>query len=420
LYSKKKRFFPEKTNKKSFKYVFNSVNKSFVFKLLDGNRDTVDYSVVVLPRARIIKEKKIVTYPSYTQIENDTFYDLNRIIVPEGSVVDWEIKCKSISFCSAVFEDSVISSEKEMFGFSYSPKKSQAYKIFVRNSFSDFLDSSSYFIELNKDGFPTIELNEVVDSNKVNKRLFLGDISDDYGFHSLKLYCLRNDSIIYSELLKYNGTNRAVFNFEFDFEGLSLKSGDLIHYYFAVKDNDGINGPKEVLSRSMFLKVPSKERQKEIRKIKSLANNQSFSSLRKKLQNFNSELEEIKTSMLNKKSLNWEDKSSLENFLKKQKEMQKELEKLKNQLQKEFSESQIEKNKEILKKQEQISKMMEELMTDEMKKLYDELSKLSEEMNKDKILKKLEDVDFAQEDMLKELNRTIEHFKKMDIEQKAK
>jgi hypothetical protein len=420
LYSKKKRFFPEKTNKKSFKYVFNSVNKSFVFKLLDGNRDTVDYSVVVLPRARIIKEKKIVTYPSYTQIENDTFYDLNRIIVPEGSVVDWEIKCKSISFCSAVFEDSVISSEKEMFGFSYSPKKSQAYKIFVRNSFSDFLDSSSYFIELNKDGFPTIELNEVVDSNKVNKRLFLGDISDDYGFHSLKFYCLRNDSIIYSELLKYNGTNRAVFNFEFDFEGLSLKSGDLIHYYFAVKDNDGINGPKEVLSRSMFLKVPSKERQKEIRKIKSLANNQSFSSLRKKLQNFNSELEEIKTSMLNKKSLNWEDKSSLENFLKKQKEMQKELEKLKNQLQEEFSEGQIEKNKEILKKQEQISKMMEELMTDEMKKLYDELSKLSEEMNKDKILKKLEDVDFAQEDMLKELNRTIEHFKKMEIEQKAK
>ena len=59
-------------------------------------------------------------------------------------------------------------------------------------------------------------------------------------------------------------------------------------------------------------------------------------------------------------------------------------------------------------------------MSDEMKKLYDELSKLSEEMNKDKILKKLEDVDFAQEDMLKELNRTIEHFKKMEIEQKAK
>ena len=420
LYSKKKRFFPVKTSFKSFRYVFNSVNKSFTFNLLDGNRDTVNYDVTVLPKPRILKEKKIVRYPAYTQIANDTFYDLNRIIVPEGSAIDWEINCKSISFCSAIFEDSVIRSKNEVFGFSYSPKKSQGYKIFVRNTFSNFLDSSSYFIEVNKDGFPTIEVSEIFDSNRVNSRLFVGDISDDYGFHSLKFFCLRNDSVIYSEPLSFNGNNRAVFNFEYDFEDLALKNGDLIRYFFAVKDNDGINGPKEVLSRPMFLKVPSKERQKEIRKTKSLANNQSFGSLRKKLQNFNSELETMKTSILNKNSLSWEDKSSLENFLKKQKEVQSELDKLKKQLQNELSESQKEKNKEILKKQEQINKMVEELMSDEMKKLYEELSKLTEEMNKDKILRKLEDVDFAQEDMLKELNRTIEHFKKMEVEQKAK
>ena len=204
------------------------------------------------------------------------------------------------------------------------------------NNFSDFKDSTSYFIELNKDGFPTIVVDEVFDSNKVNNRLFIGDISDDYGFSSLKFFCLRNDSVIYSEHLNYTGMNRAVFNYEYNFEELSLQSGDLIRYFFAVKDNDGVNGPKEVLSRSMFLKVPTKKRQKEIRKIKSLANNQSFTSLQKKLQNFNSELDDMKTSMLNKKSLNWEDKSSLNNFLKKQKEIQNDLEKLKKQLQNEL------------------------------------------------------------------------------------
>ena len=80
----------------------------------------------------------------------------------------------------------------------------------------------------------------------------------------------------------------------------------------------------------MFLKVPSKERQKEMRKIKSLANNQSFSSLQKKLQSFNSNLEDMKTLMLNKKFLSWEDKNSLESFLKEQKEIENDLEKLKN------------------------------------------------------------------------------------------
>ena len=50
----------------------------------------------------------------------------------------------------------------------------------------------------------------------------------------------------------------------------------------------------------------------------------------------NSELNEIKSTLLNKKSLNWEDKSSLENFLKGQKKLQKDLEQLKNSLKKEL------------------------------------------------------------------------------------
>ena len=182
-------------------------NNSFMFNLLDGKRDTVNYNVTVLPRPRVLKEKKVVRYPAYTKMENDTFNDLNRIIVPEGSSIDWEINCKSISFCSAVFEDSTVRSKNEAFGFTYSPNKSQGYKIFVKNNFSDFTDSLSYFIELVKDGSPSIEVNEVFDSNKVNNRLFIGDISDDYGFSSLKFFCLRNDSVIYSEHLNYTGMN---------------------------------------------------------------------------------------------------------------------------------------------------------------------------------------------------------------------
>ena len=68
LYSKNKRFFPGKTGFKSFKHVFSSVSKSFVFMLLDGNRDSLTYNVTVLPRPRMLREKKIVSYPSYTRI----------------------------------------------------------------------------------------------------------------------------------------------------------------------------------------------------------------------------------------------------------------------------------------------------------------------------------------------------------------
>ena len=40
-------------------------------------------------------------------------------------------------------------------------------------------------------------------------------------------------------------------------------------------------------------------------------------------------------------------------------------------------------------------------------------------MNKDKVLDQIEDIEFSQENMLKELDRAIEHFKKLAVQEKA-
>ena len=75
----------------------------------------------------------------------------------------------------------------------------------------------------------------------------------------------------------------------------------------------------------MFFREPSKKQIKELAKAKSESQNKSFSSLQKKMHSLNSQLNEIKSSLINKKALNWEDKSSLENFLKDQKKLQNDL-----------------------------------------------------------------------------------------------
>ena len=420
MYVENQRFFPSKSEFKSFTYKFNSVKKSFNFKLLDGNNDTIIFPVTVLPRPRLLSEKKIIHYPAHTGLVNDTFYNINRVVAPEGSIIDWVIGCRNISSCSVVFNDTNIQSKEELIRFSYSPVKSQDYLIYIKNDLSEFLDSSVYYIEIDKDAYPSISFNELYDSNNVKKRFFIGEISDDYGFSNLRFYCKIQDSIIFSKPVKYQGSNRAVFSFDFDFSTLNLNDGDLLKYYFVVRDNDGVNNPKMTASKTLFFKSPSKKELKEIKKTKSLEQNKAFSSLQKKLFSFNDDLDKLRSKMLNKKSLDWEDKLALEDFLKVQKKIQEELEELQNKLENELSESQKNKSAEILKKQQQVNKMMQEIMSDEMKKLYDELGKLAEEMNKEKVLEKLEDLDFSQDDMLKDLDRTIEHFKKLEIEQKAK
>lgn len=420
LYVGKQRFFPVKNKKNTFTHQFKSVNSSFVFSILDGNNDSVFYSVKVLPKARIISERKIVKYPKYTQIKSDTFYDLNRVVVPEGSLLTWEVKALNSTSFSVRFKDTVFKNKKGSLAFDFQPEKTQEYVVMAKNNFSEFVDSSTYFMDIIRDQFPKIFFEEVVDSVNVNKRLFLGRISDDYGFSSLKFICKTRDSLLLNQDVFFEEGIQSSFNLGFNFSKINPQPGDMIEYYFVVKDNDQINGPKKSYSKKLFVKIPSKEKIKELEKIKSLNREQSFSSLQKKMISLSSELENIKSSMLNKKSSDWEDKASLENFLKNQKKLEKELEKLKNDLENELTQNQKNKSEEILKKQEKINEMMEELMSDEMKRLLDELNMLAKEMNKEKVLEKLEDLDFSQENMIKELDRTIEHFKKLELEKMAK
>ena len=105
------------------------MNSSFVFSILDGNNDSVFYSVKVLPKARIISERKIVTYPKYTQIKSDTFYDLNRVVVPEGSLLTWEVKALNSTSFSVRFKDTVFKNKKGSLAFDFQPEKTQKYVV---------------------------------------------------------------------------------------------------------------------------------------------------------------------------------------------------------------------------------------------------------------------------------------------------
>jgi len=122
---------------------------------------------------------------------------------------------------------------------------------------------------------------------------------------------------------------------------------------------------------------------------------------------------------LDKKKMDWNNQNQLKQLMKKQKKLAFDLEKFKDDLEKKLAFDPFKKEKEIQKKQELLQKMMDEIMSDEMKKMYDELNKLVEEMNKDKVLDQMEDIEFSQENMLKELDRAIEHFKKLAMQEKA-
>ena len=99
--------------------------------------------------------------------------------------------------------------------------------------------------------FPSIAVKEINDSVYNYFSFFMGEIEDDYGLESLVFVYknLKNDSSKRVPV-PFSSGQRAVFNFDFNFESLSLKPGDKIEYYFTVGDNDQIHGSKETSSNA--------------------------------------------------------------------------------------------------------------------------------------------------------------------------
>ena len=128
----------------------------------------------------------------------------------------------------------------------------------------------------------------------------MGRISDDYGFSALNFICKVKDSLLVKRDVVFENAASSRFSLEFDLSTINIQPGDLLEYYFVVKDNDQSMGQRSLHLKSCLLRFHLKKI-KELKKMRSLRREQSFSSLQKKMISLNSELEKIKSSILNKK-----------------------------------------------------------------------------------------------------------------------
>jgi myosin heavy subunit len=140
----------------------------------------------------------------------------------------------------------------------------------------------------------------------------------------------------------------------------------------------------------------------------------------KEAEKLSKEIKQVKQDLSQKKTLGWQDKAKLENLMSRQMELQEKIDQIKeqnkqNNMQKsEFTEM----DEQLLEKQKQLEELFDKVMTDELKKLYEELQKLMEQMNKNDVQKKMDNVEMSQEELQKELDRSLELFKQLEVEQK--
>tara|TARA_B100000683_G_scaffold264135_1_gene293277 strand:+ start:1327 stop:4635 length:3309 start_codon:yes stop_codon:yes gene_type:complete len=414
------RFSMKKNDLTNFEFLFKNVVSDINFKLYADGFYSQSFCLKTMQKPSILQFNTSLNFPVYTNKKDEIVSNIGDLIIPEGTIVRWDFELKNTDSLYFVYEDNP--EKYDVINNSVSIQKTlinnKIYSISILNK-NLKSPNTQYSIQVLKDEFPNINLETNLDSVN-NVMYFEGNVSDDYAISKLEFNyeIIRNDSNLkINENLKINYSSNENYYHFLDIEALNLSPSDEVNYYFEVWDNDKINGHKSSKSLIGKHKELSKDELKEKRNDESEKVKNGINKSIELAKEIEKDIEELKKSLINKKTLGWEEKKKAENIIKKQKSLQNQIceNNIKNNKKNKTNEKL---NSSILQKQKKLEELMEKTLDDESKKFIEEIQKLLQEMNKKEMKNVLDKIEQENTDLEKELERNLELYKELEFEQK--
>ncbi|MEA3479500.1 MAG: hypothetical protein U9R60_15050 [Bacteroidota bacterium] len=426
------RFRLSRESNVKFHYVFMNLQQDVDFRIMSDDFSTQLYTLRVLPKPIILNFDTRLDYPAYTGKKDETLDNTGDLIIPEGTEVEWKFYTRDARGISINFKN--YSNLLDLSTSNTSTHKarflgSESYSVSVFNEYLKNPDSLVYSIIVIPDLYPGIFAEEYMDSAYLKHLYFKGLIKDDYGFNALTfnyVYLNNFDSVkledlVFTEKIPISlASNHQQYYHHLNLDKLNISPGDELEYYFEVWDNDAVNGSKMTRSQKMFFRAPTL---KEIEEETEASNNAIKDELEQSIQDaklLQKQINKMHEKMVNKESLNWEDRQQLQDLINQQLQLQDNIDRFKQEnLQKSHKEQQYkELNEEVFEKQKQLEDLFEQIMDEEMKKLFEEIREMLDEINKDKVNDMLEKMDMNADELTKELDRSLELFKQLEFDKK--
>ena len=416
-----------------FSYLFSNPQKDTRFRFEAAGYQSAEYELKVLPKPLLKQFDLELSYPAYLHKSPERIPNTGDVQIPQGTKLKWIFNTQNTDKMVVQFTDSLSHPIKTGVNqFTYSRRFLQNNRYSIK-PFNEFVmaaaDSVLYNIQVIPDLFPVINVESTIDSLDPSKLYHSGIVKDDYGFSQLSFHYEVFSTDSNGTAFQKKGQSEITFDpnkitqpfyHYFDLSTFQLRPGDKIEYYFEVSDNDGVNGAKTTRSQILLFKAPTLE---EISKNTEKNNEEIKKDLEEsilKTKQLQKDINEISKKINDKKQLGYEEKKKLEDLVKKQNELRNKIDQLKqqnelnNKQQNQFSQN----DESILQKQQELEKLFDDVMTPEMKKLFDELNKMLEKLDKNQVQEKLDELKLSNKDIEKELDRNLELFKQLEVEQK--
>ncbi|MGN7513443.1 MAG: hypothetical protein ACTHOM_03655 [Allomuricauda sp.] len=402
-----------------YEYTFQAPVMETSFYFTANGWDSRTYEIDSYRTPTLVDFALELEYPTYLNLMSEIITGTGNAEVPEGTKVTWKIRGDNVSNIKMLTADTTIFFKRDnnLFSNVKTLFNDFDYELSTSNNRVKDYESLAYRLNVVKDAKATVQVDQVLDSLHPNESYYTGQAADDYGLREIRLVCYPSDNITDVQRISLEQPNSNVYQFYYTFPtGLQLEAGKQYKLYFEVVDNDGVRGGK--ITKSAIFDATLYDANQLSNKELELQNS-TLNKMGESLKNFKEQeerLSEINSLQKEEKSLSFEDKSQIKNFLQQQK-MQEELMKkfsqdLSKSMDKNADDSELKKMlQERLERQEAEAKKNAELL--------EELNKIADKIDKEDLQRRLEELGKNQGKNTRNLEQILELTKRYYVTEKA-
>lgn len=432
----------EKTSidlKPPYQHIFKKVKRNITYSIFADGGESPHYLIHVVKRPLVRHIQVSVDPPAYTKLAPSRLEpNSGDIFTLKGTAVRIMVTAsKSLADAAIQFQNAQVCSmavQGQTANASFTIHQPDRYWIVLKDTLNLMnSDPIRYSIMVQPDMRPVARIlapGKDVDIDESMSLLLTLEAEDDYGILSSRLgYWIDNgeaegkgtaDTAYQSISLPDNSSRNLLLNENWDLTPLNLFPRDVVSYFFEVEDNDPLSGPKRGRSRTYTARFPSMYEIFSEVEDKQNEQEETLSDVLENSRELHKDLQKISEDMKRGKSLEWEERKSLENMTDQQNQVQNKIQDLQNEM-----DQIIEKlerfdlvSLQTLEKYQELQELYQEMASPEfmeaMKKLQEKMNQLDEKT----LQQAMENIQFSQASFLKSIERTLSLLKRIQIEQK--
>lgn len=382
------------------------------------------FELKIVGRASLARLTATLSFPYYLGRSDEVIENVGDLIVPEGTEVSWSGISKNVSSLNIQTEDTLIQFTPGGFKWSNVFLNDTKVAFVLNHAALDKSDALNYNVSVIKDKYPEISVDQFTDTLNPSKFVLEGKARDDHGIKQVvfvyEITKKDGNSIRKQESVPGVFGKSANISINFDVNRLNLDLEDKLTYYFEAFDNDGVNGSKSTRSSLFTYVAPSKSDLTKQREELKENKKESIKETISQSEEFKNSLDKLKLDLLNTPNPSWKELQQLQ-------ELQKQKDLLKNKLdnlQQDLMQNKDNQQRfdlmdeELLAQQELIEELLEQLMDDELSDLLDQLQEMLEDNQMKGFQELFEDMEMKADDQKRQLDRTLEMLKRMDVDER--